>query len=169
MSQPGRVTVYLGLGSNQGDRERKLAGALDLLARRIRVEETSSYYDTDPLDNPDQPPFLNAVCRAQTALGPEELLGLAKKIEAALGRRPGPRHGPRPIDIDILFYGNRVINRPHLVIPHPGIPDRAFVLVPLAEIAPALVHPVTGRTVAEMAQAVRDQGVRKWAREAWHV
>lgn len=164
------VTVYLGLGSNQGDRERNLARALDLLARRIRIEETSSLYDTDPVGYADQPPFLNAVCRARTALGPEDLLGLAKRIEGSLGRLPGPRHGPRPIDIDILLYGDRVINLPRLAIPHPGLPQRAFVLAPLAEIAAGLVHPVSGLTIEEMAGRVGDgQGVRRRAQEAWHV
>ncbi len=170
MSQRTPVTVYLGLGSNQGDREQNLARALDLLAQRLRIEETSSLYDTDPVDYPDQPPFLNAVCRAQTTLGPEELLGLAKRIERSLGRRPGPRYGPRPMDIDILFYGDRVINLPRLVVPHPRLPDRAFVLVPLAEIASGLVHPVSGLRIQEMAERVKDgQGVRRLAREARHV
>ncbi len=169
MSKGRQATVYLGLGSNQGDREQNLARALDLLAHRVKIEKVSSLYDTDPLGSPDQPPFLNAVCRGQTALGPEELLGLAKRIETSLGRRPGPRHGPRPVDIDILFYGDLVIKLPHLVIPHPGVAERAFVLVPLAEIAAELVHPASGHSVAEMVEGVRDQGVRKWAQEAWRV
>ncbi len=161
------VTVYLGLGSNLGDREQNLARAMDLLARRVKIDRVSSLYVTEPVGYPDQPPFLNTVCRGRTSLGPGELLGLAKRIEAALGRRPGPRNGPRPMDIDILFYGDSVVDLPHLAIPHPGVPDRAFVLVPLAEIAPGLVHPLSGLTVGEMAERVRErQGVRAWAREA---
>lgn len=164
------VTVYLGIGSNLGDRESHLARAMDLLARGVKIERTSSLYLTEPVGGPPQPPYLNAVCRGRTRLGPEELLGLAKSIEAELGRKPGPRNAPRPIDIDILFYGDSVIDLPHLVIPHPGVPHRAFVLVPLAEIAPGLVHPASGRTAAEMAQGLRDrQGVRAWAREARNV
>ena len=164
------VTVHLGLGSNLGDREQNLARALGLLARKVKIDKVSSLYVTEPMDGPGQPRYLNAVCRGRTSLDPEELLGLAKGIEAALGRQPGPQNGPRVIDIDILFYGDSVINLPHLAVPHPGVPDRAFVLVPLAEIAPGLVHPVNGLTAGEMAARVGGrQGVRAWAQEAGHV
>ena len=164
------VQVYLGLGSNLGDREQNLARATDLLAQRVKIEKTSSLYVTEPVDYRDQPLFLNAVCRIQTSLAPDELLGLAQRIEAALGRKPSFRNGPRPIDIDILFYGNMVVNIPHLVIPHPRVQERAFVLVPLEEIAPRLVHPVSGRTVREMVGQLRDvNGVRVWCQEAWNV
>jgi len=98
------------------------------------------------------------------------MLGLAKRIEAAMGRKPSFINGSRPIDIDILFYGDRVVNIPHLVIPHPRVQERAFVLVPLAEIAPNLVHPVSGQTVAQMVGQLRSlKGVRKWSQEAWNV
>jgi GTP cyclohydrolase-4 len=164
------VEVYLGLGSNLGDREQNLARATDLLAQRVKIDKTSSLYVTEPVDHRDQPLFLNAVCRIRTSLAPEELLGLAKRIEAALGRKPSFRNGPRPIDIDILFYGDRVVNVPHLVIPHPRVQERAFVLVPLAEVAPRLVHPVSGQTVTEMVRRMGDlSGVRVWCQEAWNV
>ena len=164
------VEAYLGLGSNLGDREQNLARAIDLLAQRVKIEKSSSLYVTEPVDYGDQPLFLNAVCCVRTSLTPDELLGLAKRIEAALGRKPSFRNGPRPIDIDILFYGDSVVDLPHLTIPHPRLPERAFALVPLAEIAPNLVHPLSGQTVKEMVAQLKDvNGVRKWCQEAWNV
>lgn len=168
--KPAMVEVYLGLGSNLGDREQNVARAIDLLSQRVKVVHRSSLYVTEPVDHSDQPLFLNTVCRIRTSLSPEDMLGLAKRIEAAMGRKPSFINGPRPIDIDILFYGDRVVNIPHLVIPHPRVQERAFVLVPLAEIAPNLVHPVSGQTVAQMVGQLRSlKGVRKWSQEAWNV
>jgi len=168
--KPAMVEVYLGLGSNLGDREQNVARAIDLLAQRVKVEKTSSLYVTEPVDHSDQPLFLNIVCRIRTSLAPEDLLGLAKRIESAMGRKPSFVNGPRPIDIDILFYGDRVVNVPRLVIPHPRVQERAFVLVPLAEIAPNLVHPVSGQTVTQMVGQLKSlKGVRVWSQEAWNV
>jgi 2-amino-4-hydroxy-6-hydroxymethyldihydropteridine diphosphokinase len=144
------VTVYLGLGSNMGDRRENLERALEYLSQRLRLTGKSSMYDTEPMENPAQPRFLNMVCQAKTMLQPEDLLTLVKGIERKMGRQPGRANSPRPIDIDILFYGDKVINTPELKIPHPRMNHRAFVLVPLAEIAPTLVHPVNRKTAKEM-------------------
>ena len=153
------VTVYFGLGSNMGDRRENLERALDYLSQRLGKIERSSMYDTEPMENTAQPRFLNMVCQIKTMLRPEDLLTLAKGIERKMGRQPGRPNSPRPIDIDILFYGDQVIDTPDLKIPHPRMNYRAFVLVPLAEIAPALVHPVYKKTAKEMLAAIK-QGVQ---------
>jgi 2-amino-4-hydroxy-6-hydroxymethyldihydropteridine diphosphokinase len=155
------TTVYLGLGSNLGNRQENLDQALKLLALRMRLGKVSSIYDTEPIGNVNQPRFLNLACEAFTRLSPEGLLALVKGIEQKMGRysRSGE---PRIIDIDILLFGDKVINTRDLVIPHPQIADRSFVLVPLAEIAPDVIHPVIKKTIKEMNQAIKEvQGVLK--------
>lgn len=160
------AAVYLGLGSNMGKRQDNLDRALEYLSQRLRVEKVSSVYDTEPVGNVEQPRFLNLVCQVSTTLAPMGLLMLVKGIESKLGRVPGERNAPRPIDIDILFYGDQVIETTQLVIPHPKLTERAFVLIPLADIAPDLVHPVSGKTVKELqGEVIGVQVVFKWEGE----
>lgn len=149
------VTVYLGLGSNMGSRKGNLDRGLELLSQRVQLGQVSSIYDTAPVGNTQQPRFLNLVCQVNTRLAPMGLLTLAKGIESKLGRTLHERNAPRPLDIDILFYGDQIIETPKLVIPHPRLEERDFVLVPLAEIAPELVHPVSGKTIRELLQELK--------------
>lgn len=146
--------VYLSLGSNVGDREANLRTAIELLARHVEVSAVSSLYETDPVGVADQPPFLNLAVAGRTDLDPAELLRRVKAIEREVGRVPTYRWGPRVIDVDVLLYGDQVIRTDSLVIPHPEMLKRAFVLVPLAQIAPSAVHPVAARTIAELAEEV---------------
>ncbi len=156
------VTVYLGLGSNLGDRQENLKKALEFLAQRLRMGKVSAIYDTDPLGDTNQPRYLNMVCQAFTMLAPEGLLALVKGVESKMGRK-GKSGAPRSIDIDILLYGNLVMTTPDLTIPHPRMHERAFVLVPLAEIAPDLVHPVKNKTIKELQAGLKEvQGVFRW-------
>jgi len=143
--------VFLGLGSNLGDREAALEGALERLAvRGFRVTRRSSLWLTEPVGGPPQGWFLNAVAEGETALRPEALLEACLATEREMGRVRAERNGPRTIDVDILFFGDERCASPGLVIPHPRLHERRFVLEPLAEIAPRFVHPALGLTVREM-------------------
>ena len=154
---------YLGLGSNEGDRLRNLRVARDSLpAHGVAVETSSSVYETAPQGEVlDQPNFLNAAVRVRTALGPEELLDAAKAVERDLGREPGGmRHGPRPIDVDVLLLGDLVYTSERLSLPHREVTSRRFVLEPLLELDPGLELP-DGTALAGALDAVRDQPVRR--------
>ncbi len=156
-------TIYVALGSNLGDRRGNLTTALQHLREIMEISDVSSVYETDPVGYLDQPRFLNIVCKGQTALTAEGFLKQAKAIEAGMGRQPTFRNGPRPIDIDVLFYDDQQIDQEHITVPHPRMTERAFVLAPLAEIAPTVVDPVSGRTAKELLDAVSQEGVKKVA------
>ena len=153
--------VYLALGSNIGNRQKNLSAALQRLREVVDIHNISSVYETEPVGYLDQPCFLNMVCYGQTPCSPDELLRSAKAIEEALGRESSFRNAPRPIDIDILLYDNLRLETEHLTIPHPRMSERAFVLVPLVEIAPTVIEPVSGKTAQELLLAVSQAGISK--------
>lgn len=157
-------TAYLCLGSNLGDREKNLIRALSLLSTEVNLDKASSVYETEPVGYKEQPFFLNLACQVTTNLNPWELLHLAKAIENKMGRIFGKQiNAPRPIDIDILFYNKQIINSKNLTVPHPRLAKRAFVLIPLSEIAAELIHPQLGKSIAALVNNVRGQsGVRKY-------
>ena len=147
---------YFGFGANLGERKKNLAQAVNALNSRpdLAVLRTSGIYETEPWGLTDQPKFLNMVAEIATSISPTELLERVKKLEKDMGREDGPRLGPRQIDIDILLLEDRVVDEPELIIPHASLHLRAFVLVPLAELAPDSVHPVLGVTIADLAGQV---------------
>jgi 2-amino-4-hydroxy-6-hydroxymethyldihydropteridine diphosphokinase len=138
------------LGSNVGDRGRNLRAAIEHLAQILQIEAVSSIYETDPVGYADQPRFWNLVLRGQTELSPANLLHKLIDIEKRMGRERTFRNAPRIIDIDILLFGDAVLNEPGLELPHPRMTERAFVLAPLTEIAPDLADPLTGRLYRDM-------------------
>jgi 2-amino-4-hydroxy-6-hydroxymethyldihydropteridine diphosphokinase len=159
-------TVYLSLGSNLGDRRGTLLDAVARLeAPDFRIRRVSSIYETEPVDFRDQPWFLNLVLEAETELFPKQLLARIRKVELGLGRKRLRKKGPRSIDIDILLYGETVIESAELAIPHPRLTERRFVLEPLAELAPQLRHPVTRQTIAELLAGTLGQTVRAFRAE----
>lgn len=145
--------VFIGIGSNEGDRLTNISRAIQQLgsAPGVHVVQLATIYDTKPVGGPPQPEFLNTVAELETLSSPQELLEIVKRIEWQLGRVPTTqRWGPRVIDLDILLYDDRIIHEPNLVIPHARLHERRFVLEPLAQLAPALTHPILGQTIAQL-------------------
>ena len=153
--------VFLSIGSNIGPRVANCTRAIELLAvqRRIFLVRKSPFYETSAWGKEDQPPFINCVVEVETNLEPLRLLDNLKKIESNMGRGPSERWGPRVIDLDIIFYGDRIVETRGLTIPHPHAHERGFVLIPLCCIAPDLVHPKLKKTVRELAGILKDTGV----------
>ena len=154
--------IYLSLGSNLDDRYAALQAALAAFPPAVTVLAESPIYETPPWGVTDQPAFLNMVIRAETHLAPLALLALLKRLETQLGRLPSIRYGPRKIDLDILFYDELVLDTPELFLPHPRLSERAFVLVPLADLAPGLVHPVLGRPIRDLLATVDTKGIIRY-------
>lgn len=162
--------VFLGLGTNMGKRKQNLQQALELLAEKVEIQKVSPIYETEPVGYTEQPLFLNLAVQGTTSLKPEKLLSWLKQIEGKMGRVSSFPNAPRPIDLDILFYDAKIINSKDLIIPHPRLTVRAFVLVPLNKIAPDLVHPGNGRTVKNLVKDLGSiSGVHRWgeAEEIW--
>jgi len=161
------MVVYLGLGSNLGDRERNLLDAVERLGKEVVIEQISSPYDTEPVGYDNQPRFLNAVVKCETKLTPDKLLAFVKQIEVDLGREATFKDGPRIIDIDILLHGDVVMDTPSLTIPHVRYAERAFVLVPLAEVAPDVVCPLKHKSIMELTNMVDSKDevvIKEWSR-----
>ncbi len=154
--------IYLALGSNMGNRPANLKAAIDNLSPQMAVKKKSTVYETPPWGYADQPAFLNQVVQAETYMQPESLLHHLKRLEAALGRTPSFHNGPRLIDIDILFFDDMILDSAALKLPHPRLHERAFVLVPLAELAPDLVHPVLNKSMRDLLRKADRSGIRKY-------
>jgi 2-amino-4-hydroxy-6-hydroxymethyldihydropteridine diphosphokinase len=151
-------TAVIALGANLGDRLATLTDSVRQIGRLGSIVAVSSLYDTEPVGYSDQPRYLNGVLLLETGLEPDELLDALQRIEHDLGRVRSFRNAPRTLDLDLLFHGNRVMQTDRLTVPHPRLHERAFVLVPLSELAPDLVHPVLGKPIRELLKALPDHG-----------
>lgn len=151
-----KKTAYLSLGSNIGDREANLREAIERLSEAGSVTRTSTFYETEPMELTHQPWFLNCAVELQTEKMPRQLLGALLRVERTMGRRrsAASEKGPRIIDIDVLLFGNVIMERPELTLPHPALHLRRFVLVPLSEIAPEVIHPVLKRAIRDLCDSL---------------
>ncbi len=157
------ATVFIGLGTNLGERERNLAEARRLLGSAVRLTAESTVIETEPWGYEDQADFLNQVVSGDTDLTPEDLLKELKSIEYRMGRTPSFRYGPRLIDLDLLYYDDLIQDRPDLTIPHPQLHVREFVLRPLAEVDPDWVHPVFKKTNLELLKALSESTIQRFS------
>lgn len=167
---PLPTSVFIGIGSNVADRIAACREAICRLGSKsgIRIKKISSLYETDPVDYLKQDRFYNAVIGIETSLSPDALLEECQEIERRLGKKIVIPKGPRTIDLDLLFYHDRIIKAPGLQIPHPAIPDRAFVLIPLVELVPAFIHPALHMSVTDLLHHLNDpSSVRKIAPPGW--
>jgi len=162
------VAIYVALGSNLGNRQANLAMALRMFEPLARVEAVSALYESPPQVPAPPPPYLNAACSIVTGLAPELLLRHLKRMEHLIGRRATERWAPRPIDLDIAIYNDQVIDDGDLVVPHPRLTERAFVLRPLLDLDPELMHPVTGKRLADILTRVGQDGLVEVAPAGWH-
>ena len=157
--------VYLALGTNLGDRIANLRKAIAALPPEVTVLQQSPVYETPPWGVIDQPVFLNMVIKGEASLAPRQLLDHLKLLETHLGRLPSVRYGPRKIDLDLLFYADLILDTPELTLPHPRLHERAFVLVPLTELAPDLLHPVLGKNIRQLLAQVDATEVKPYGKK----
>lgn len=156
--------VYLSLGTNLGNRPANLKQAISMLPPQMVVKSKSKVYETPPWGYTEQDDFLNQVVKVTTYLEPLSLIKHLKRMEVAMGRKPTFRHGPRLIDIDILFYDDEILKAPSLTIPHPRLHERGFVLLPMMDIAPDLMHPVVQRKIRELVGSCDLGGIRNFGK-----
>lgn len=161
------MAVYLALGANIGDREANIRLALRLLGPQAHVEAVGALYESVPQPPAPPPDFLNTACRVSTLLDPRALLDYVKSVETDIGRRPGPHWGPRPIDIDIVLYDDRIVETPDLTIPHVQLMERNFVLQPLLDMGDDLVHPITGEKLSTALEHVGHTGLTEYLPLGW--